>query len=46
MDDLTIKRHYRRLAMRHHPDRGGDKAQLQIINAAMEALLGNSGTPS
>jgi len=46
VDNLTIKRHYRRLAMRHHPDRGGDKAQLQIINAAMEALLGNSRTPS
>lgn len=29
---------YRRLAMEHHPDRGGDTRRLQEINAAMEAL--------
>ena len=33
-----IKRQYRRLASRHHPDRGGDKGRLQAINAAMETL--------
>ncbi|GAB6039329.1 DNA-J related domain-containing protein [Endothiovibrio diazotrophicus] len=33
-----IKRQYRRLAARHHPDRGGDKARLQAINAAMSTL--------
>jgi hypothetical protein len=27
--------------MRHHPDRGGDTARLQVINAAVRALLGN-----
>lgn len=39
VDDITIKRHYRRLAMQHHPDRGGDKAELQAINAAAACLL-------
>ncbi|OOZ38653.1 hypothetical protein BOW53_14765 [Solemya pervernicosa gill symbiont] len=38
----AIKRRYRQLAMQHHPDRGGDKAQLQMINAAM-ALLKEAG---
>jgi hypothetical protein len=28
-----IKSHYRRLAMQHHPDRGGDTAKMQDINA-------------
>ena len=29
---------YRRLAMEHHPDRGGDTRRLQEINAAMASL--------
>ncbi len=33
-----IKLAYRRLAMQHHPDRGGDPAQLHSINEAMETL--------
>jgi DnaJ-domain-containing protein 1 len=33
-----ITRHYRRLAMNHHPDRGGDVARFQAIQAAMAAL--------
>ncbi|MCF6323888.1 MAG: DnaJ domain-containing protein [Gammaproteobacteria bacterium] len=39
IDAMAIKQHYRRLAMEHHPDRGGDTARLQMINAAM-AILG------
>ena len=39
VDDQTIKHAYRRLAMIHHPDRGGDKARLQAINAAADILL-------
>jgi len=39
VDDETIRRTYRRLAMEHHPDRGGDKERLQAINAAIEVLL-------
>ncbi len=38
VSDEEIKQRYRSLAMRHHPDRGGDTAKLQDINAAMKAL--------
>ncbi|MBL1259919.1 MAG: DnaJ domain-containing protein [Thiotrichaceae bacterium] len=38
VDAVAIKQHYRRLAMEHHPDRGGDSARLQMINAAMVVL--------
>lgn len=34
----TIKQQHRRLAMQHHPDRGGDDTRLQAINAAMQVL--------
>lgn len=33
-----IKQQYRRLAMQHHPDRGGDTAKLQALNAAVTTL--------
>jgi hypothetical protein len=42
VDWPTIKQQYRRLAMRHHPDRGGDEERLQAINAAMEMLARDS----
>ena len=38
IEHSDIKRHYRRLVMEHHPDRGGDKTRLQAINEAMEIL--------
>lgn len=38
VDDATIKQRYRELAMRHHPDRGGEQETLQTINAAMSVL--------
>jgi len=38
IDAVAIKQHYRHLAMAHHPDRGGDTARLQMINAAMVVL--------
>lgn len=38
VDYPAIKQQYRRLAMRHHPDRGGDKVQLQTLNYAMAVL--------
>lgn len=34
---------FRRLAMKHHPDRGGDPAEMARINAARDELL--KGTP-
>jgi len=39
VDDATIKNTYRKLAMQHHPDRGGDTERLQAINAAVSVLL-------
>jgi hypothetical protein len=33
-----IVRRYRRLAMRHHPDRGGEAARFRAIRAALEVL--------
>jgi DnaJ-domain-containing protein 1 len=37
-DLATIRLQYRRLAMQHHPDRGGDQVRLQAIHAAMAIL--------
>lgn len=34
-----IRHAYRRLAMRHHPDRGGDTATLQRVNEAYRVLI-------
>ena len=38
-----IERLYKRLAMRHHPDRGGDAEYMKAINAAYR-VLGNETT--
>lgn len=34
-----IKKLYRELAMKHHPDRGGNTAVMQSINSAYHAAL-------
>ena len=39
VDDAAIRRQYRRLVMRHHPDRGGEAERLQSLNRALEVLL-------
>ena len=39
VDEKSIKMAYRRMVMKHHPDRGGDKEQLQLVNAALDQLL-------
>jgi hypothetical protein len=39
VDNKTIKKRYRELAMRHHPDRGGDTETLQAINQAFTQLM-------
>ena len=39
-----IQKQYRRLAMKHHPDRGGEREKLQRINSAVSVLL-NSYNP-
>ena len=33
-----VKRQYRRLVMRHHPDRGGEAARMHALNEALELL--------
>jgi len=38
VEPQEIKTHYRRLVMRHHPDRGGDSERLKRINRAMDQL--------
>lgn len=34
-----LKQEYHRLAMLHHPDKGGDTATMQMINAEFEAIF-------
>jgi curved DNA-binding protein len=38
-----IKKAYRKLAMKHHPDRGGDEAEFKKIKEAYETLTNNAG---
>lgn len=37
-DSTTIRQQYRRLAMQHHPDKGGDPERFQLISAAYQRL--------
>jgi hypothetical protein len=39
MDCPTLTRHYRKLALRHHPDKGGDQEIFVKLSAAYEKLL-------
>lgn len=39
VSDDAIRKQYRRMAMKHHPDRGGEREKLQRINAAVSVLL-------
>lgn len=39
VEESAIRRRYRRLVMQHHPDRGGNTADLQALNAALACLL-------
>ncbi|MBL8259965.1 MAG: DnaJ domain-containing protein [Candidatus Competibacteraceae bacterium] len=42
VDQTAIRQQYRRLAMQHHPDRGGDGLRLREINAAWAVLATRS----
>ena len=37
-----IKTAYRKLALKHHPDKGGDEAEFKKIAAAYELLVGKA----
>jgi len=39
--DQQIKRRYRELAKKYHPDRGGDQREMQRIIAAYQLLMKN-----
>ena len=39
-DKDELKKTYRRLALKHHPDRGGNEEQFKQINEAYEVLTG------
>jgi len=41
--DEQVEEAYRRLAMQHHPDRGGDSQEMARINAAREEGLQRAG---
>ena len=36
-----VRRAYRKLAMKHHPDRGGNAERMAQINVAFETILAN-----
>jgi curved DNA-binding protein len=38
-----VKQAYRKLAMKHHPDRGGDEAEFKKIKEAYEAITSGKG---
>ena len=38
VDSISVRQQYRRLAMRHHPDKGGDGEQFRRVSAAYQRL--------
>ncbi len=40
---LQVKSAYRHLAKLHHPDRGGDKRKMAVVNLAFEAIRDHPG---
>ncbi|AKU89800.1 hypothetical protein AKJ08_0187 [Vulgatibacter incomptus] len=42
----TVRARFRELALRHHPDRGGDPVQMQRITRAFDTIRGGGGRPS
>lgn len=41
--DFVVEERYRRMAMAHHPDRGGDADQMAAVNAAYEQFKQERG---
>ena len=38
VDDNTLKKAYRKMAVKHHPDKGGDEQNFKDISEAYEIL--------
>ena len=39
VSERALRSAYRRLALEHHPDKGGDPVRFQLIVTAYEALM-------
>lgn len=40
----SVRKRHRELAKKHHPDRGGQLAKMQEVNAAVDVLMGSLKT--
>ena len=38
VDEDVIKKNYRKLSLRHHPDKGGDADTFRVLNRAQKVL--------
>jgi len=39
LDEEAVKKNYRKLSLRHHPDKGGDADTFRLLNRAQKVLM-------